>query len=757
MLQLLSLLSGTAALLYQLAWGRLLALSIGATGTALAGILAAIFLGMAAGSFAARRWLERGGSARRGFIFCEAMTALGGVLLMPLLLDLDGLLATVPGLGRIETVRFLLALLLLFVPAAAIGAVVPLLTAWRDAQGQGEAVGTVYGFYTGGALFGVLAGGFLILPALGLDGAVWLAALVNLAALGVAWRARLSDTVSTAPAFAGGTPLRRWAVAVAALNGFVALGTQVAWGKLLVLVTGSTLFGHTLLLAAVLLGIALGALFYHSLAQRRPLTTTGLRHWLLLQAALVLFTREGIAWLATPAAQGWLDGPFQHYLATVVVLLPVNIVFGVVLPHALALAYPERRRIGSGYGWNILAGVAGAVATGLWLIPAFGSDTTLRLLALLPLLAVLGWSLSRPVPRPVVALTLAAVALLGTAAWLRPPVDLAALVTAVNYRYSGVPDGRAPNYRYLAEGRSGVISLIDYSGDVVYLQKNGIKEAKINSLDARKGTLAESLLAFLPSVFRPDAQQAFVVGFGGGTTARVLAATQLERVQVVELEPKVVEAMFSIGREKFDFVDGERVVLTYNDARNALLLDGRHYDLILSQPSHPWLAGSTPLFSSEFFALAHGRLVPGGVFGQWLNLFRMDTTTLKAVLRSFYEVFPHGAVFGIQKTGDLLLFGSDEALVLDYARSKVLFDDPDIRTTLNYGGLRDLHLLPSHFLFTRETLMAVLAEEDGTMQVTDANLLIETRLARLYEPPDGAEDPYRFLREVLHRRAAKQP
>lgn len=749
MFYLLPLFSGAAALLYQLAWGRLLALSIGSTGTALAAILAAIFLGMAAGSFATRRWLERGGEVRRAFIACEALTACAALLLLPLLFGLDGLLAAVPQLGRVELVRFLLALLLLLLPSAAIGAVVPLLSNWQARRGQGDALGTVYALYSAGALAGVLLGGFVVIPWLGLSGAVVLAAAGNVIALLLA--VRLPERI-VVPYRTEGERLPDRAVAlplaVVTLNGFVALGAQVAWGKLLVLVTGSTLYGYTVLLAGVLLGITLGSFIYHMMAARRTPGVIGLRLWLLLLAALLLLTREAIAWLAGLQGQGLLEESVERFLAAAAVLLPVNIVFGLVLPYALALAYPRYARIGSGYGWNILAGVVGATAAGLWLIPSYGSDTTLRLLALLPLLPVLFW----PRDSRVLAASAAMLAgLLVAAAVLRPPIDLGALVAAVDYRFSATPTGREPHYRYLAEGRSGVISLVDYSGDLVYLQKNGIKEAMLNSRDARKGTLAESLLAYLPSVFRPASRNAFVVGFGAGTTARLLALTELERLRVVELEPQVIEAMFSIGREKFDFLNDERLVLEYNDARNALLLTDERYDIIVSQPSHPWLAGSAALFSREFFQLGRERLAPGGVFGQWLNLFQMDTHTLKAVLRSFYRVFPRGAVFGIRDNGDLLLFGSEAPLVLDYQRSASLFDHPDIRAILNYGGIRDLMTLPHYFLFDRETVLASLG--DGP-EVTDNNLMIETRLARLTTPPVAAQNPYRFIAEVTQRQAA---
>ncbi len=243
-----------------------------------------------------------------------------------------------------------------------------------------------------------------------------------------------------------------------------------------------------------------------------------------------------------------------------------------------------------------------------------------------------------------------------------------------------------------------------------------------------------------------------MVGFGAGTLPACWRWTELERLRVVELEPQVIEAMFSIGREKFAFSTMSGWCWNNNDARNALLLTDERYDIIVSQPSHPWLAGSAALFSREFFQLGRERLTPGGVFGQWLNLFQMDTHTLKAMLRSFYRVFPRGAVFGIRENGDLLLFGSEAPLVLDYQRSAALFEHPDIRTILNYGGIRDLMTLPHYFLFDRETVLASLG--DGP-EVSDNNLLIETRLARLTTPPEAAQNPYRFIAEVTQRQAAQ--
>jgi spermidine synthase len=280
----------------------------------------------------------------------------------------------------------------------------------------------------------------------------------------------------------------------------------------------------------------------------------------------------------------------------------------------------------------------------------------------------------------------------------------------------------------------------------VYLQRNGLNEGVVDGLDARKGTLPETLLGVLPYLLQEKPRDALVVGFGAGTTTRVLAEGGLESIKVVELEPRVVEAMQQLGEAQWPFLADGRVHLEFNDARASLRADDHRYSIIVSQPSHPWLAGSANLYSREFFELARSRLRQGGIYGQWVNLFRMDATTLRSILRTFYEVFPRGVVFGMMKSGDLLLMGGDATMVLDYERSNAFFHKENVNVMLKHAGISDIRELPTYFLFT--SAEALLMAKDAPV-ATDANLLVEIRLAGLTGRVVDEESPYSLLQQYI--------
>lgn len=539
------------------------------------------------------------------------------------------------------------------------------------------------------------------------------------------------------------------------VTGFTAMAAEVAWTKYLSIYSGTTIYGFAAMTAVFLTGISAGAWLIRAWLHRREAHSVQLFVLLTALGGLLVLTRVALGMLPSFSGDAVFLGEVLQapviFIGLALVLLPSSICFGALLPLTLDLycrdAAGIRREMGSAYAVNSLASVAGAVAAGLWLIPALGSDVTLKLIALLPLAAALLFlpAFGRIRWRHGASAVLAGLAL---ASMLLPGIDYKNLLGVVQYRYRGVDEKLKPNFRYLEEGQSGVISLVDYGGNDIYLQKNGIKEAVLHKDDASKGSLAEALLGIYPYLLQEKPKNALVIGFGGGTTVRMLADSGLESVKVVELEPLVVKAMMQFGESQFPFLRGGRVAIEYNDARNSLLVDKTKYSIIVSQPSHPWLAGSANLYSREFFQLAQSRLQPGGIFGQWVNVFRMDATTLRAVLKTFYEVFPRGVVFGVMVGGDLLLMGGDQPMVLDYARSEKLYQRGNIRFTLAHGGVGTFRLFPSFFMFTRDE--ALRAAGDAPLCL-DANLLIETRLAMLSNQPKGNEDAYKLLRKYVQQ------
>ena len=714
------ILSGIAALTYQVAWVRLIGLSLGSTSASISTVLSAFFLGLALGSWLAERITRNRIDSLTPYILLEVAVGLSGLVLLPLLLHLDQLMAMSPAFGTELALKFALSVLLLIVPTTCMGATFPVMASIlirRDGE-IGARISELYSLNTLGAVLGAGLSGFVFVRLWGLDGAIYIAAGLNLTVAGLAfwvnrsWALAPIDTSEPHPGRAGASPdgdapYRRAALAILFVTGFAAIATQVGWTKFLAIFTGSTIYGFSAILTVFLTGIAAG-----SWAMKRRIDAITSPQWVMAIGLVALgtslaLTRAGLSLL--PELQAMLNGAgisaafdfSVRYAALFIVLIIPTFLFGALFPLNLKIycggLTGVRARIGKAYAVNTVASIVGAIFAGFWIIPAYGTDVLLTGIALLVLAVSLIWlpSIATPSARGAIV----AMALVGTtASFSLPRLSFENLIATVGYSTASAA-GRTPHFLFLKEGKAGVISLTTYDGKQARLQSNGLNESGINLDDPDDVLMVESFLGLIPYMLHQDPKSAFLIGYGGGITTQALVSTDLEALRIVELEPAVVEAGRSVARGPATALADPRVDLEFNDARNTLLVEDATYDLIVSQPSHPWVAGSANVFTQEFWEIARSRLNRGGIFGQWVNLFQMDATTLRSIMKAFYTVFPEGMTFANSESGDLLLFGSDRPLVFDYERMNRVLQDPRTKPRMagngdSQGRRRDLVLLP---------------------------------------------------------------
>jgi spermidine synthase len=759
-------LSGAATLIYQVAWVRLLGLSMGATSASVSTVLAAFFLGLAGGGALAGRLLRWGGNPWRIYLALEAVVGLSGLLLLPILLRLDHVMALLPAVGAQQWFKLGFCLVVLGVPTACMGATWPVLAAAvvRRASQVGLRFSQLYAANTAGAMTGAASSGFLLIPTVGVDGTVVVAAVLNFvivaavaAALG---RGRMEAARVAGPAAeAGGAGAmvarwRRQALIVLMTTGWVSIAAEVGWTKIVSVITGATIYGFSTILVAFLFGIALGAWSVRSRLERIRRPEIWMVGGLLALGFALHLTRSGLsavpaiqmqarAVAASPLAELWIKGGLSFLL----VLVP-TFILGALFPLSLKLYCPTPERVGARVGVaaavNTVAGVLGSLSAGLWIIPAVGTDGLLAALATATIVVAALLVCSLELPARARAAAAAGAAGLAALAWRLPPLDYARLIDSVEYRFGAYDtNAGAPRYLFIREGRAGLISLVTWDDRVVFLQNDGIKEGWIDR-ERQRGPRIEFLLGLVPYAFNPEARSAFVVGFGAGATVEALAATGLEEIRVAELEPLVVQAMRTVRPDAQTLFADSRLQIIYNDARNALLVEQRPYDIIVSQPSHPWRSGAGNLFTREFFAIVFSRLNPHGVAGFWLNLFNIDATAVKSILRAFHETFPHGFSLAQAATGDLLLFGSGQPLQFDPTRAAAVAAMPRVREILRAAELSELRDFLGLFALSGRQALDLSSDVAAN---TDTAILSETRLAVL--DPDVASDehPYRLLAE----------
>jgi len=664
-------LSGFAALLYETAWTREFGFVFGTSELAIAAVLAAYMAGLALGAAAAGRFVERVrrpvlvyGALELGIALFALAVPLGIRAATTLYVTLFGGRPTLPDEAGLGAALFhLIGSFAILMPCTALmGATLPLLTrhvVQRDEQ-VGPRVGALYATNTAGAIAGTLCAAFLLLPELGLRRTVYVGVLVNAVVfLAAAWLARGAELPIKPRAWIARSPTRGgWILPAMAISGAVSFVYEVLWTRLLGLLLGGSVYAFATMLASFLMGITLGSAAAARMARTPEEGARGFAFAQIGIAALSLAAfalADRLPMLAASVDAGGSGSLLGNAAVAIAVLLPVTLCIGATFPFAVRLMAdtPEHASAVSArvYAWNTIGAIAGSIAAGFLLLPwlGFAGTTTVGVAANLVLAAAAG-ALAKPARSAPIAL-----ALLGVVALVAlPPTSPWTLLRSS-------PMNAKPalgEVSYFAVGRSATVLLLD-DGREWQLRTNGLPEASIDRPDEIPGRYREARwLGLLPTLTRPDSSQLLVIGLGGGVALEAVLPT-LRRVDVIELEPEVVEAnRWLSDKRATDPLSDPRLTIHVNDARGALQLSGEHYDAIVSQPSHPWTAGSSHLYTREFFRLVRTRLRTGGVFVQWIGIRFVDEPLLRTLVASLIDVFPEVEVY-IPAPGALLFAASD--------------------------------------------------------------------------------------------------
>ncbi len=732
-------LSGFAALLYQTAWTRELSFVFGTSELAVAAVLAAYMGGLALGAAAASRYAARLRRPVLAYGVLELAIALSALsvpagirLINAAYVGLLGGASELPEGGSAVATLFQVgaAFAVLLPPTAFMGATLPLLArhAVRSEAEIGSRVGVLYAVNTAGAIAGTLSAAFWLMPELGLRRTVWGGAALNglvfaLAALLARGAALLPTPQGPRSANSPVAPGAAWILPAIALSGAVSFAYEVLWTRLLGHLLGGSLDAFASMLASFLLGIALGSAFAARVATRREraavgfgvaqlgIAVTGYAAFALADRLPDLSLRLG----AGPAA------PLANAAVAAVTLLPITLFIGATFPFAVRLLArsPEQAAGATArvYAWNTMGAIVGALAAGFLLLPRLGFEGTVNAgvgasLALAALTALA----SRPRRRRLAAVAVAAgVALLALPA--RAPWDL--------LRASPLMVG-APRMEivYSGVGRSSTVLLFDI-GDAFRLFSNGLPEAVIDRVGKLPLLDLMHLLGLLPALLRPGANDLLVVGLGGGSLLESIPPS-IESIDVIELEPEVLAAnRFAAGQRAIDPLADPRVRVHIGDARGLLQLTEKRYDAIVSQPSHPWTAGASNLYTREFFSLVRSHLKPEGVFVQWMGLNFVDEALLRSLAATLVGVFEHVEVYQQGAAPGLLFAASAEPLASLEGASRALQAAPAGFARFGFHRIEDfaaVRLLDA---------VGTRALAEGGVSNTDDHNLLAARASRL--------------------------
>lgn len=786
--------SGATSLVYETLWERQLQLVVGTSQVAVVTVLASFMAGLAAGGFLAGRVADR---VRRPLYAYAALEGFIGLyaLAFPLVLAaveplyLSFWRALEPSPLVFAVFQFLMLGLALLPPTLCMGATLPLLARFATADGSAEAgqqVGRLYGANTLGAVVGVGLAGFVLLPNLGLQLTTFTTAAGNVLLCGAAlalgaWAGPLDAPAAAAPGAAPAAAVPGWMRALgglAFLAGLSSLIYEVAWFRLMVLTLGGSAYAFSTMLLSFLLGLGSGGWVGGHLADRAfarggPAGALRLAAGLQLGVAaiawLMMWTWNELPWWfvalydAVESAPGYL-WPAKVLLA-ITILVPPTLLMGMSFPVLVRAATADLGAVGGTvgrvYGWNTVGAILGALAGGLLLLPNIDiRGTSLFALslnfvaALLALRAAAAAAGARPNLGLQAGAALGAAGVVGLVFTFKPPWE-PLLMTAGMYKYVSdlAPENRTRegvyafavepyNLLFYDEGLSSVVTVAQgKDSENIWLANNGKVDAS-TEIDLP----TQVLVAHLPFVFEPEAKDVLVIGLASGITAgSVRLHSGPASIEIVELEPAIVEASHFFDAHNHQPLADPRVRLIANDGRNHLVLqpEGR-YDLIVSEPPNPWLTGVSNLFTHEFFVMGKSKLKPGGVWSQWVQMYGMDREDLRSLLRTFSEVYPHVHLFSTIEDADLVLVGSDEPLDLRVETLQAMLDR-DLDVSLD---LQQVNCATPEDILTRHQMNrdGILAFAGTAERNTDDNMRIEYR-APLHLHDDTAEDNFRALLE----------
>ncbi len=791
------LLSGFCSLLYEVLWMRALLLTLGNALFSTSLILAIFMGGLAIGSYGFGRWTTRWSRPAvglRAYALMElgiglwALALLGGrSWLEPLLVSLHHILP--PGLLAMAKVA--MSVLLLFPPTVLMGGTFPVLSVFfgrgRFAQLGGE-IGRLYAANTFGAAAGSFSSGFLLIPALGLSRTQMLAAALNILVAVIAFGCARAASPAEHPeallptgrrtdSSPDGTT-RRGAVPrisptspslfllIFFFSGFAALLYEVTYTRVLALLLGPTVYAFSLMLTLFILGLALGSRLLAPWSDRWGERANGEAKLTWLLASLYILLGFSVAatlpiFNSLPLLVGKIVQAYAEHYARLqfwqgamlagLLLIP-TILLGAAFPVMIKLYVREEHAIGGDMGRamaaNTVGAVLGSLLTGLLLIPQLGTERAFWIGLLVNVGISVGLLLRLSIRT---GIRLGLVASLSGFFFLLfgliPRWDVERLSAGL-YKY-------AP---YYADVDADIIA---HRGDLLFYKEGALAtvavrrvgdehqlslDGKVDASDGGADMLTQKLLAHLPLLLADRPRRACVIGLGSGVTAGAALRHPLERVDIVELSPEVVQAARFFEHVNDRVLDNPRARLILGDGRTFLLFTRESYDVIISEPSNPWMAGMSALFTREFFQLARARLTDRGLLCQWFHSYNMPLQDLKTLLRTFHAVFPHAFLWALNENDLLLIGAKDPAFDLDLARLEQNFHRAAVREDLRRLGITDLYAVLSLYVMRDEDLSRF---AQGAPLHTDDHPILEFSSPRAMHAQTSRSN-LRALREFPH-------
>jgi spermidine synthase len=633
--------SGFAGLAYQIVWTQQSTSWLGHESAAVLAVVAAFFGGLALGALTLGSRIDRSARPARWYAGCEIVIGVWSLtlasLLEPASSALLGLIGPQPSAAWHWFIAFFGTAVLLLPATVAMGATLPAMErVFASTSVRNISISALYAANTAGAVVGVVAAAFWLVPQLGLAHSALACAVLNFACAAVALS--LKATSESAPATEA-TRQPSHVLLLLGATGLLGIGYEVLVVRALSQVAENTVYTFALLLAIYLIGTALGAAIYarwmtSQFAPSRDIRAAANGNAAVdrlltlltqvLAAACLLGTlllagadeiKNSLIALLGPSVTSALAG--EVAMAIIAFLLP-TIVMGALFSHLSTTARDGGISFGHAIGVNTLGAAIAPLLFGVVLLPLLGLKPALLLISAGYLLLVTRQAWSRP------------------AQWALIAATAAGVIWGPSLHNTHIPDGgRLVSY---FEGVMASVSVIEDESGIATLHINNRQQEGSSAT-----LLADARQALLPVLLHPAPKRALFLGLGTGLTSSSATLQPELQVDAVELVPEVIDAAARFDSSYSNNADRSRLHTMSADARRFIRTSEQRYDVIVADNFHPARSGSASLYTVEHFEAVRQRLSEGGVFCQWLPLHQLDLDTLRSIVRSFMTVYPHGA------------------------------------------------------------------------------------------------------------------